>query len=158
MMGYYERGLSAEAIASKGATSLDFPHDPGDFRRCENLLRLRPSLRTESLPVLAAKSPTWARLVSAWDEIHALIEREVPDYLSGGRGTAPLAYALMCRVRADGVACTDCSGSGRAEPCAKCKGTGRRCGGRCRADECQQGYHPCRSCRGYGYTEREATP
>lgn len=96
----YERGLSADAIASKGATGLNHPHDPDDFRRCERLLRARPWLRTESLPVLAAKSPVWARLVERWDEIVSTMEREIPGVFGVGvYGKAPQAYALIADCR-----------------------------------------------------------
>ena len=93
----YERGLSADAIASKGSTGDDFPYDPDDFRRCERLLRARPWLRVESLPVLAAQSPVWARLLDRWDLIVATMEREVPGVFDRRvvEGRAPEAYRLI---------------------------------------------------------------
>jgi hypothetical protein len=46
----------------------DYPHDGGDFRRCENLLQQMPEFR-ERLPEMAKVNPVWAGLVARWDEI-----------------------------------------------------------------------------------------
>lgn len=77
-----EVGVSSRAIASylalgKVASGFNSPADLGDFRRCEKLLRAAPTLRAE-FPRMAEVSPVWARLVAAWDDIAATLEREVP--------------------------------------------------------------------------------
>lgn len=46
----------------------DFPHDSGDFGRCEALLDAVPELRAR-LPEMAAVSAMWAKLVENWDLI-----------------------------------------------------------------------------------------
>lgn len=64
------------------------PSDPSDFGRCYRLLKVMPSWRAR-LPEVAAKFPTWAPLVEAWDELTALYEEELP------KGRAPKLYARM---------------------------------------------------------------
>ena len=154
-----ERGISSEAIVShltgspisKYRDGHDYPRDPADFRRCQLLLQQAPLARL-CFSAMASRSPQWARLVEAWDDIHALIEEDVPGYLNGHDGSAIRAYRLMQRVIAGGVQCDICDGTGQADPCPKCKGTGRRSGGRCRAPYCHRGHHVCEPCRGRGYT------
>jgi hypothetical protein len=154
-----ERGISSEAIVEhltgnsigRGWKNHDHPHDPDDFRRCQRLFERVPIARLW-LPTLASRSPQWARLVEAWDEIHATCEAEVPGYIEGARGSASKAYMLMRRTIEGGTACETCDGTGNGEACEKCKGTGRRCGGRCRARYCHRGYRICDTCRGRGYT------
>lgn len=100
--GSGEHGISSEAIFDRLAFGIqgrrwgsDYPRDPSDFRRCQLLLRRVPEWR-ERLPEMAANGPEWARLVERWDDIHALIEEEVPGYLEGHReGMARKAYDLM---------------------------------------------------------------
>jgi hypothetical protein len=70
-------------------------------------------------------------------------------------GMAPLTYTAMKRVLADGLACHACDSTGRGTECAKCKGTGRRGGGRCRAENCHYGAAYCPACDGRGYTKKE---
>ena len=101
-----EPGLSSKAIAehltgvpiAKGRR--DYPHDPGDFRRCEVLLRHIPILRL-TFHEMTTASPQWAALVPRWDEIADLIESEVPGIFDGSApfgATAPRAYALMKEI------------------------------------------------------------
>ncbi|HEY9494616.1 MAG TPA: zinc finger-like domain-containing protein, partial [Intrasporangium sp.] len=125
-----ERGISSEAIVSH-LTGVpitpwhrlaDYPLDPADFRRCQLLLERAPLARPY-FPAMASRSPQWARLVEAWDDIHALIEEDVPGYLNGYNGSAIRGYRLMQRVIAGGVQCDICDGTGQADPCPKCKGT-----------------------------------
>lgn len=155
-----ERGISSEAIVSHLTAdpvgsyrwSTDWPHDPSDFRRCQLLLNAVPLARL-AFPAMSTRGPQWARLVQSWDEIHASIECEVPNYLEGrASGSAPQAYRLMQRVIAGGATCHACSGTGRADPCPKCKGTARRGGGRCRNSGCHGGSFLCGPCWGRGYT------
>lgn len=161
-LAFGERGLSSEAIVQHltrqqilGQTwgyRIHHPHDPADFRRCQLLLNSVPLARLH-LPMMRSASPEWARLVDAWDEIHEAIESEVPDYLGKwATGSAMKGYRLMKRVIAGGVACEPCEGTGKGEPCVKCKGSGRRSGGRCRARGCYRGHAFCPTCRGDGYT------
>ena len=158
-LAHGERGISSEAIVThltginvgSSRWSQDHPHDPSDFRRCQLLLEAVPLARL-AFPSMATRSPQWARLVEAWDEIHATSEEEVPGYLQGREGAAPRTYRLMRRVIAGGVPCESCGGTGDAEPCPKCKGTGRRGGGSCRNIGCWLGHFHCPDCRGRGYT------
>lgn len=163
-LAFGERGISSEAIVSRltghpilgSHWSSTYPHDPADFRRCQLLLNAVPLARL-MLPAMRAESPQWSRLVDAWDEIHEAIESEVPDYLGRwSTGSATAGYRLMRRVIHDGVECAACDGSGHEGPCPKCKGSGRRSGGRCRARGCWSGYNACPTCRGNGYTPRAA--
>ncbi len=102
-----QRGLSSEAIVANltgqqvgrwpGGKN-NYPLDPDDFRRCQLLLRSHPEAAA-AFGQMRSVSPEWERLVDAWDEIHATIEAETPDYLDNpGRRSAPLGYALMKRV------------------------------------------------------------
>lgn len=95
-----ERGISSEAIVSH-LTGLpvgrnwgsDYPADPDDFRRCQALLERVPLARL-MLPLMATRSPEWARLVAAWDDIAAAILAEAPEYMQR-RGSSPAGYRLM---------------------------------------------------------------
>lgn len=95
-----ERGISSDTLVHylTGQTrprSKDHPHDPGDFRRCELLLRQVPSLRIV-LPRMSRVSPTWAALVDNWDRIVSLMEDEAPGCFGPEPGgEAPQAYALI---------------------------------------------------------------
>jgi hypothetical protein len=163
-LAFGERGISSEAIVFKltgysvggSRWSSTYPRDPADFRRCQLLLNAVPLARL-CLPAMRSVSPEWARLVDAWDQIHEAIQSEVPDYLGRwAAGSASIGYRLMRRLIDDGIECGDCSSTGRADACEKCKGTGRRSGGQCRASGCWNGYHSCAACRGNGYTRRAA--
>jgi hypothetical protein len=160
-LAFGERGISSEAIVSRltGTRVGGFQHfsthpcDPADFRRCQLLLEAHPLAR---LKFMRDVSPQWERLVDAWDEIHEAILAEVPGYLGRVSGAAPKAYRLMRRVIDDGITCESCDGTGRADACRKCKGTGSRSGGRCRAEGCYRGYAYCPTCRGAGFTRGDA--
>jgi hypothetical protein len=84
-----ERGMSSEAMVAHmtgqqiGRTRNrgDYPWDLDDFRRCELLLREVPPARTV-LHDMREVSPTWARVVDAWDEIVALVEQDAPDFFT----------------------------------------------------------------------------
>lgn len=97
-----ERGLSSEAMFSRFTgicvnTRGDYPHDPGDFRRCERLLREVPIFRLQ-LSEMKDVSAEWSILVDHWDELVALAESEVPGCFGAQvdrRARAPLTYARM---------------------------------------------------------------
>jgi hypothetical protein len=97
-----ERGISSEAIVSHLTGARvgrnygfgDHPYDPGDFRRCEKLLRQVPFARV-ALPQMATRSPEWAALVDHWEELVALMEEEAPGVFDNCHGSAPRTYARM---------------------------------------------------------------
>jgi hypothetical protein len=108
-----ERGISSEAIASRLSgipiagdlnKGWNYPHDAGDFRRCELLLRAVPEAR-EHLHLMAEEGPEWAALVAAWGELVELLESEVPDAFAarhrGGRtrGTYERMREILDEVR-----------------------------------------------------------
>jgi hypothetical protein len=141
-------GLSAQAIAGGGR---DHPHDPSDLLRCVNFCEGRlstPDLRAR----MTGRSIHWDRLLPEWDNLVELLRHEMDtrtDY------NAPRTYAEMRRVLNDGIACEACGSTGRGATCTKCKGTGRRSGGRCRAEHCYRGADSCPTCHGRGYTTTE---
>ena len=64
-------GMSAKCIAqhlSGMKSGGSYPHDGGDFGRCEALLDVVPSFRLE-FPRMAELNKYWAALVPRWDEI-----------------------------------------------------------------------------------------
>jgi len=67
-------GASSLAIVKRlsgiGAPSGDYPHDGGDFGRCETLLDYVPEFRAR-LGEMADVNKYWAALVPRWDEIKA---------------------------------------------------------------------------------------
>lgn len=66
-------GASSICIAAHLAglkTDGSYPHDGGDFERCEGLLKEVPGLR-ERLPEMAAVNRYWAALAPRWEEIRA---------------------------------------------------------------------------------------
>lgn len=100
-----ERGMSSEAIVKKlayghGVDAFYYPSDPSDFRRCELLLRMVPTLRV-SLPLMASVSGNWANLVGRWAEVAKSMEEECPGIFDGPakrRESAPKTYALMQEI------------------------------------------------------------
>lgn len=142
-------GLSAQAIASSGK---DHPHDPSDLVRCVAYCD-RNGISTAALRQrMASRSVAWSRLVEEWDNLVTLLRNEVETRTDG---MAPQTYMEMKRVINGGVACGVCAATGRGDECLKCKGTGRRSGGRCRADNCYGGADFCPACTGRGYTTTE---
>lgn len=67
-------GASAKSIACHlagvGKQEGDYPHDGGDFGRCERLLDMVPELRA-NFAKMAEVNRYWAALVPRWDEIKA---------------------------------------------------------------------------------------
>jgi hypothetical protein len=142
-------GLSARAIAYGGA---DHPRDPADLYRCMNYcagIIDTPELQRR----MRGRSIYWDRLLPHWDRLVALLQHEMDTRTDGH---APLTYNAMRCALENGTPCTTCDATGRGEECVKCKGTGRRSGGRCRAPRCYRGADHCPACRGYGFTKTES--
>lgn len=93
-----DRGLSSKAIVEQlvlGGGNIAHPYDPGDFRRCEMLLRAVPTLRP-LLPRMAEVSPEWARLVKRWPDIVYALDSECPGWAKDRpRGLAYQAHAII---------------------------------------------------------------
>lgn len=142
---YSVMGLSAQAIAGYGT---HHPHDPADLLRCVNYCNGRLST-AELRERMAGRSVEWDRLLPEWDRLAALLRLEMEMRTDK---TAPLTYNEMRRVINGGTACAACAATGRGAECPKCKGTGRRSGGRCRAEYCYWGADYCAACRGRGFT------
>ena len=139
-------GLSAQAIAGSGR---DHPWDPSDLLRCINYCRSRGFSTDDLRARMTGRSASWNLLLPEWDNLKVLLENEMYTRTDGN---APRTYREMKRVLADGIACPTCDSTGRGTECAGCKGTGRRCGGKCRAKHCFFGADLCVPCNGRGYT------
>ncbi|WP_068317514.1 hypothetical protein [Polycladidibacter hongkongensis] len=66
-------GMSAKCIAEHltgGEPDGSYPHDAGDFGRCEALLAAFPQLRVRLLE-MAEVNDYWAALAPRWEEIRA---------------------------------------------------------------------------------------
>lgn len=141
-------GLSSQAIAGSG---IHHPWDPADLLRCVKYCE--GHISTDELRRrMAGRSASWDRLLPEWDRLVALLQHEMDTRTDG---TAPRTFREMTRVRLGGEKCQLCDGTGRGAPCEKCKGTGSRSGGCCRADRCFGGADFCRTCGGRGYTAKE---
>jgi len=68
------------------------PMDKVDFECCARLLRDFPDLR-ERLPEMAEVSPTWAALVSRWDELEEA--RSLPRRFGGTNPCKPVEALLQ---------------------------------------------------------------
>ena len=139
-------GLSASAIAGWGT---HHPYDPADLLRCINYCHAIGLTTTELRTRMAGRSAAWDALLPHWDDLVALLRHEMA---TRDDGNAPRTYVEMRRVIAGGTACDACGATGRGADCPKCNGTGRRCGGRCRATRCYRGADHCPTCRGHGFT------
>lgn len=148
MSWYTPTGLSSQAIAGPGK---NHPWDPSDLRRCVSYCDHHRISTSELRERMSGRSTEWDRLLPEWDRLVALMQHEI-DTRTDGR--APLTYYEMRRVLADGIKCDTCDGSARGAACVKCKGSGRRCGGTCRAEGCYAGAMLCSGCHGRGYIER----
>lgn len=142
-------GLSAQAIAGGGT---NHPWDPSDLLRCINYCNER-DISTDALRSrMAGRSVEWDRLLPEWDGLAKLLRHEMDTRTDGN---APRTYMEMKRVLNGGIACSECGATGRGTECAKCKGSGYRSGGRCRAINCHRGADFCPACHGRGYTTTE---
>jgi hypothetical protein len=145
-MWAHQLGLSVQAIVGGGN---NHPWDPSDLLRCVNYCESR-GISTDALRArMTGRSTEWARLMPEWDNLVKLLRHEMDTRTDGN---APRTYAEMKRVLAGGIACTACDSTGRGTECVKCKGTGHRAGGRCRAEHCYRGADFCPTCNGRGYT------
>jgi len=79
----------------------DHPHDPDDLCRCRRLLDEVPEFQPR-LPEMAAVSPVWAGLVSAWDELCVLMDEEAPDWRVG-KGRTPKTNTRMKAIIEGGL-------------------------------------------------------
>lgn len=140
-------GLSATAIAYPGAEP-HHPRDPSDLNRCIRYCQAHGISTVELQERMAGRSAEWERLLPEWDNLVALLFEEMT---AATDGRAPRTYMEMKRVLAGGTRCTACDGTGRGEVCVRCKGSGRRSGGTCRAPGCYRGAHYCSACHGRGY-------
>jgi hypothetical protein len=139
-------GLSAQAIAGSGN---HHPHDPSDLLRCINYCESSgidtPRLQSR----MAGRSTQWDRLLPEWDNLVELLNHEMRTRVDD---SAPRTYMEMRRIIHGGIPCTVCDSTRRGTECLKCKGTGRRGGGQCRARFCYRGADFCTTCKGRGHT------
>ncbi len=142
---YWPTGLSAQAIAGGGN---DHPWDPSDLLRCTRYCADVGITTDELRTRMTGRSVSWDRLLPEWDDLLALLRHEMATRIDGN---APHTYRAMKRVLDGGTKCPTCDGTGDGDPCTKCKGTGRRNGGRCRAKGCDMGAQRCPTCHGVGY-------
>lgn len=142
-------GLSAQAIAGSGN---NHPLDPSDLLRCINYCRSAGIATDDLRRRMAGRSDAWNRILPEWGNLVNLLHHEMDTRTDDA---APRTYVEMQRVLNDGISCADCDGTGRGELCLKCKGTGKRSGGKCRADHCFRGADFCPTCRGRGYTTNQ---
>ncbi len=72
----------------------DIPWDVADIGRCLRLLAIIPEW-ADRLAEVAAAHPYWAPMISAWDELQALYEKESPNQ------RCPELYARMREIRGE---------------------------------------------------------
>lgn len=139
-------GRSSDAIMY--GHGRDYPRGPADLLRCISYCERSCISSTDLRDRMAGKSVEWDRLTEHWDELVSLLDHEIETRTDG---MAPATYLAMKRIIAGGDTCLSCDGSGRGVECEKCKGSGRRSGGKCRAQGCYRGAAFCATCRGRGY-------
>lgn len=101
-----ERGISSEAIVEqltgervgRHFRGSDHPYDPSDLNRCVKLLDQHDLAKLVFPGAMADRSPEWAALDAAWDELTTLLREEQAEKT----GRAPRTYARMREVL-DGV-------------------------------------------------------
>lgn len=94
-------GISSETMAAialgvemKGSFGFDAPHDPSDFGRCYRLVKDVPEIKL-AFSEISKKVPKFAGILSSWDELCGLYERD----LSLGR--SPELYERIKELRGD---------------------------------------------------------
>ena len=102
-------GASSEALAAHlggvGKKSGNYPHDHGDFMRCEGLLDAVPELRGR-LHEMATVNKYWAALVPVWEDIrsarddkkYALIQRAIRPVENGDANLVRLGPGVTMRI------------------------------------------------------------
>lgn len=96
-----DTGSSSKAIArhmlggDDSGRHASYPSDGNDLGRCIRLLDAFPEWRAR-MPEMAEKSPAWAGLVAAWDELEAMYRRNdtglyqrMKDILDGPEAADP---------------------------------------------------------------------
>lgn len=94
-----ETGDSSMTMAFFLAWGIDYrysthPRDSYDLRLCVEFLDAVPDCRL-NFNRISVLSPNWAALVARWDELEALLRRE----MSEGTGKTPETYALMRQLQ-----------------------------------------------------------
>lgn len=100
-------GASANSIAAHlvghGKQDGAYPHDEGDFRRCERLLDAAPSIKP-NLHRMAEVNAYWAALVTRWDQIRqsdnktALIKEIITPIQNSDPGHVQISPVASMRV------------------------------------------------------------
>ena len=73
------------------------PADPADLAGCRKLLDAVPEFKAR-LNEMASASERWGRLITEWDSLCALMDKEAPEW-NKAHGTAPETYARMRELR-----------------------------------------------------------
>ena len=66
-------GLSPKVILKNSWTP--YPHDPDDFSRCYNLLKIFPEWK-ERIEEMKCLGKIWRRIALAWEELEVLYEQK----------------------------------------------------------------------------------
>ena len=73
---YGERGMSSESIwvffTKRGSSKTAYPHDPDDFRRCYELLKVMPEWR-DRINEVGLLSNAWFQLTSNWGKLEEML-------------------------------------------------------------------------------------
>lgn len=73
-----------------------YPLDPDDLGRCRLLLEQVSAVR-DRFHIMNDACPVWGALVSRWDTMCALMDKEAPEWRDG-KGKAPETYAQMTTI------------------------------------------------------------
>lgn len=100
-----QRGKSSDSMFGlftgvKAMQHGDHPYDPADFRRCRLLIEQVPEFK-DKLPLLAGLSDVWGGLVSQWDVLCALMDKESPEWRKAF-GAAPELRKAMSLISSSG--------------------------------------------------------
>ena len=91
-----ETGLSSSHMAAVAAGvhgTGDWPRDPSDLRRCVQLVRAVPEIKSH-FSSIADSGPQWAAIIRNWDELAALVVAEMPNRFSAAARTAARMKSL----------------------------------------------------------------
>ena len=94
--GISSETMAAIALGVEGKASFGFgaPHDPSDFGRCYGLVKVAPEIKNV-FSEISEKVPEFAGILSNWDELCGLYERD----LSLGRSSE--LYDRIKELRGD---------------------------------------------------------